>query len=74
MGRRHPDSAAGKPFLEVGDDFAVWREDEADQALLWQALTREGAAADGIFRLKLGLKLWLSAILSQRHFLLEGSW
>jgi hypothetical protein len=70
----HPNPAAGEPFLQVGDDFAVRRKDEADQILLGQALTRERAAADGVSRLALGLRLWLSNVLPQRLSLPKSVW
>ena len=63
-----------EPFLQVGDNFAGWGEDETDQILLGQAHPRERAAADGISRLALRLKLWLSNVLPQRLSLLKSFW
>jgi hypothetical protein len=70
----NPDAAAGKPLLQVWDNFAGWAEDEADQILLGQAFPRERATADGVFRLALCLKLWLSNVLPQRLSLLKSFW
>ncbi len=43
-GRRHPQAAAGQPFLEVRGDLPVRADHEADHRRLFQRLARDDAA------------------------------
>src|SRR4029079_15459797 len=68
---RQPDATAGQALLEIGDDLALWREDEADQLLFRPPRTRERAGANGFVRLPTLMAHDFRQILLQPHSLLS---